>query len=129
MSDVLAALRGIGGSLVLRPDRIEIERHGALFSLVNVFYHVEREIRTTIFLRDLTGAHLVRSLTIVQFLRFTYAGCPPSGGRYLLDAFAENAFMLSLYDNRPLLGFLRQIEIAVSSLGRWTPPKTEFPAR
>jgi hypothetical protein len=113
---VLAALRGLGGHLVLRPDRIDIERHGVFFSLLNLGYHLEREIGTTIFLRELVGVHLVRSFTFVQFLRFTYAGCPMPTGHYLRDAFAENAYMLSLRDNRPLLAFMRRINDAVAAL-------------
>jgi hypothetical protein len=109
-------MKGIGGKVTLLSDRIIIERRGTLFSLVNFLYHVEREIRTTIFLRDLVGAHLVQSIMLVQFLRFTYAGCPIPDGHYLKDAFSENAFMLSLFDNRPLLEFLLQIEGAVSAL-------------
>jgi hypothetical protein len=54
----------------------------------------------------------------VQFLRFTYAGCPAPTGHYLRDAFAENAFMLSLRDNRPLLGFMRRVNAAMAALPR-----------
>lgn len=114
--DVLASLTGIGGHLILRPDRIEIERHGVFFSLLNLGYHVEREIGSTIYLRELVGVHLIRSMLLVQFLRFTYAGCPAPSGHYLRDAFAENAYMLSLRDNRPLLAFMRRIDAAIADL-------------
>ncbi|MDB5415146.1 MAG: hypothetical protein JWR10_3481 [Rubritepida sp.] len=114
----LASLSGIGGRLTLWPDRIEIERHGVFFSLLNLGFHVEREIGSTIYLRELVGVHLVRSLLLVQFLRFTYAGCPTPSGRYLRDAFAENAYMLSLRDNRPLLAFMRRIDAAIAGLPR-----------
>jgi hypothetical protein len=119
---VLAELHGLGGQLILRPDRLQIAREGMLFSLLNLAYHVEREIGSTIFLRELVGVHLVRSLSMVQFLRFTYAGCPVPTGRYLRDAFAENAFMLSLRDNRPLLAFMERIDAAIAALpGRPNP--------
>jgi hypothetical protein len=108
----LVSLSGIGGRLSLFPDRLRIERQGLVFSLLNLGFHVEREIGTTIFLRELVGVHLVRSLTLLQFLRFTYAGCPVPTGHYLRDAFAENAFMLRLLDNRPLLSFMRRVEDA-----------------
>jgi hypothetical protein len=112
----LASLEGLGGHIMLWPDRVEIERHGMLFSLLNIGYHLEREIASTFYLRELVGVHLVRSFTLVQFLRFTYAGCPVPTGHYLRDAFAENAFMLSLRDNRPLLGFMRCINDAMAAL-------------
>lgn len=117
-SDVIAVLHGLGGQLILRRDRLQIERHGVFFSLLNLGYHVEREIGTTIFLRELVAVHLVRSFLLVQFLRFTYAGCPMPSGQYLRDAFAENAYLLSLRDNRPLLTFMRRIEAAMASLER-----------
>lgn len=125
----LAALSGLGGHLALYPDRLEIARHGMLFSLVNLAYHVEREIRSVIWLQDLAGVHLVRSLMLVQFLRFSYPGCPPETGHYLRDAFAENAFIFSFLDNRPLLDFMRQVEAATAAIRARalpTPEKREF---
>lgn len=112
----LAELRGIGGTLLLTRDSVRLERHGIFFSLLNIAWHVEREIATTIHLRDLVAVHLVRSFTLVQFLRFTYAGCPQATGHYLRDAFAENAYMHSMNDNRPLLAFMRQVEAAIKGL-------------
>jgi hypothetical protein len=113
---VIAALDGLGGHITLWTDRVEIERHGMFFSLLNLGYHLEREIASTFYLRELVGVHLVRSFTLVQFLRFTYAGCPVPTGHYLRDAFAENAFMLSLRDNRPLFGFMRCVNDAMAAL-------------
>jgi hypothetical protein len=105
----IAALNGMGGRLVLYRDCVRIERHGAWFTAVNLLSHVEREIETTIVLDRLVAVHLVRSLLLVQFLRFTYAGAPAPTGHYLRDAFAENAFMFSLVDNRPLLAMKGRI--------------------
>lgn len=76
--------------------------HGCLSALNSVF-HLDREIETTILRRSLTGVHLVQSLLLMQFLRFTYAGCPAPSGHYLRDAFAENAFLASFTGNRPLV--------------------------
>lgn len=105
----LASLHGMGGHLLLFPDRIRVMRHGPWFTAINLLSHLEREIETTIMLRDIVAVHLVRSLLLVQFLRLTYAGCPAPSGHYLRDAFAENAFMFSLSDNRPLLHMKQKI--------------------
>ena len=105
----VAALRGLGGALVLYPDRLRIIRAGAWFNTVNALLHLERETESVILLGELTGVHLVRSLLLVQFVRLTYAGCPTPSGRYLRDAFAENAFMFSLTDNRPLVRMMHHI--------------------
>jgi len=107
----------MGGHLVLYPDRVRMLRHGPWFTAVNLVSHLEREMETTILLRGLVGVHLVRSLLLVQFLRFTYAGAPAPTGHYLRDAFAENAFMLSLTDSRPLLAMKSRIVEAARTLG------------
>lgn len=113
----IATLHGLGGHLLLYRDTITIRRHGPLFTTVNVIAHVEREIETTILLRRLVGVHLVRSMLLVQFLRLTYAGAPAPTGRYLRDAFAENAFLYSLTDNRPLVAMQARIVDAARQAG------------
>ncbi|MBU8537035.1 hypothetical protein [Falsiroseomonas tokyonensis] len=112
----LARLHGMGGHLLLYPDRIRLLRHGPWFTAMNLLAHLEREMESTILLRDLVAVHMVRSLLLVQFLRLTYAGCPNPTGHYLRDAFAENAFLFSLADNRPLLEMQRQITAATLRL-------------
>ncbi len=114
---VLASLHGMGGHLVLHADRLRILRHGPWFTAVNALSHLEREMETTILLRSLVGVHLVRSLLLVQFLRLTYAGAPAPTGHYLRDAFAENAFMFSLADNRPLQAMAARIIQAARAAG------------
>ncbi len=113
----IAALHGLGGHLLLYRDSLTIQRHGPLFTTINLVSHVEREIETTILLRRLVGVHLVRSLLLMQFLRLTYAGAPAPTGHYLRDAFAENAFLFSLTDNRPLLAMQARIVDAARQAG------------
>ncbi|WP_439596678.1 hypothetical protein [Falsiroseomonas sp.] len=112
----LARLHGMGGHLLLYPDRIRLLRHGPWFTAMNLLAHLEREMESTILLRDLVAVHMVRSLLLVQFLRLTYAGCPAPTGHYLRDAFAENAFLFSLADNRPLLEMQHRITAATLRL-------------
>jgi hypothetical protein len=113
----IGALRGVGGWLILYPDRLRIVRQGLAFTGANLVFHVEREMDTVIALRELVGVHFVRSLLLVQFLRLTYPGCPTPSGSYLRDAFAENAFLYSLTDNRPLLGLTHEIARAAARAG------------
>ncbi|WP_137125862.1 hypothetical protein [Roseomonas sp. HF4] len=113
----LAILDGIGGSLVLHHDRVRILRHGAWFSAINLLSHVEREIETTILLRRLAAVHLVGALGVLQFLRLSYAGAPPPTGHHLRDAFAENAFLFGLLDNRPLFAMATRIQAAARAGG------------
>lgn len=112
----VSALRGVGGTLMLYPDRVRIVRQGFWFTTANLLFHVEREMDTVISLHELVGVHFVRSLMAVQFMRLTYPGCPAPSGHYLRDAFAENAFMYSLTDNRPLLAYMHQIARAAAAV-------------
>ncbi|WP_198378601.1 hypothetical protein [Neoroseomonas rubea] len=114
-SPCLAALHGMGGHLMLYADRIRILRHGPWFTVVTLVSHVERELETTIRLDQIAAVHLVRTAGLIQFLRFSYAGAPAATGHGLRDAFAENAFMLGLGDNRPLMRMKARI---VDALGR-----------
>jgi hypothetical protein len=113
----IGALRGVGGWLILYPDRLRIVRQGLAFTGANLVFHLEREMDTVISLRELVGVHFVRSLLLVQFLRLTYPGCPTPTGSYLRDAFAENAFLYSLTDNRPLLALMHEIARAAARAG------------
>ncbi|MGX9964314.1 hypothetical protein ACVFYP_13370 [Roseomonas sp. F4] len=114
----IAQLHGMGGHLLLYPDRIRLLRHGPWFTAMNLLAHLEREMETIILLRDLVAVHMVRSLLLVQFLRLTYPGCPTPSGHYLRDAFAENAFLFSLADNRPLLAMQQRItDVAAEARG------------
>ena len=107
----------MGGWLILYPDRLRIVLQGLAFTGANLVFHLEREMDTVIALRELVGVHFVRSLLLVQFLRLTYPGCPAPTGSYLRDAFAENAFLYSLTDNRPLLGLMHRIARATAQAG------------
>lgn len=124
----IAALRGVGGWLILYPDRLRIVRQGLPFTGANLLFHIEREMDTVIALRELVGVHFVRSLLLVQFLRLTYPGCPTPTGRYLRDAFAENAFLYSLTDNRPLLALMHQIARAAAQAGGGASREAASPA-
>lgn len=117
----LMRIRGIGGSICVYQDRVVLHRRGLFFYLINLAFHLEREMESEIVLRQLTAVHFVRSLAFVQFLRFSYAGCPQPSGHYLRDAFAENAFMLSFFDNRRLVKVLHCVsEAALRSGARLT---------
>lgn len=113
----LMRVRGIGGSICVYEDRVVLRRRGPFFTLINLAFHLEREMESEIVLRNLTAVHFVRSLMLVQFLRFSYAGCPAPSGHYLRDAFAENAFMLSFFDNRRLVQVLHCVSGAALRAG------------
>ncbi len=115
---------GWGGLIALYPDRIEIRRVGFLHIVMDVLpLHIPR-VDSSIFLDTITAIEVVRPLTMVEFVRFTYAGDPGAHGGYWASAFADNAVMMNLLDNR---AFYRLIE-AANALRRGQPvPETLIP--
>lgn len=113
----LMRINGIGGRISVYEDRVVLQRRGIFFTMVNLAFHLEREMESEMVLSNLTAVHFVRSLLFVQFIRFSYAGCPQPSGHYLRDAFAENAFMLSLFDNRRLVALLHCVSAAALRAG------------
>jgi hypothetical protein len=107
----LSIAHGIGGQLRLYADRIEIHRAGYLLTIIDLILHIEREIETTIFLEDLAAAHVIRSLFLVEYVRFSYPGSPQPSGSYLRDAFSENALMLRWTDNRAFGRLIEQMNL------------------
>lgn len=118
---------GWGGLIALYADRVEIRRVGFLHVLMDVLpLHIPR-VDSSIFLDTITAIEVVRPLTMIEFVRFAYAGDPGSHathGGYWASAFADNAVMMNLLDNR---GFYRLIE-AANALRRGLPlPDSTIP--
>ncbi|BBK29719.1 hypothetical protein EDC65_5364 [Stella humosa] len=115
---------GWGGLVALHADRIEIRRVGFLHVVMDLLpLHIPR-VDSSIFLDTITAIEVVRPLTMVEFVRFSYAGNPEGSHSYWAAAFADNAVMMNLLDNR---GFYRLIE-AANALRRGQPiPETLIP--
>lgn len=108
---------GWGGLIALYPDRVEIRRVGFLHIVMDVLpLHIPR-VDSSIFLDTITAIEVIRPLTMIEFVRFNYAGDPGNHGGYWASAFADNAVMMNLLDNR---GFYRLIE-AANALRRGQP--------
>lgn len=106
----LVQAHGWGGILALYSDRIAIRRVGFLHIVMDLLpLHIPR-VDTVIFLDTITAIEVVRPLLMVEYVRISYAGDPedaPHG--YWRGAFADNAVMMNVLDNRP---FYRLIEAA-----------------
>ncbi|BBK40493.1 hypothetical protein STVA_05130 [Allostella vacuolata] len=116
---------GWGGLIALYPDRIDIRRVGFLHVVMDLLpLHIPR-VDSSIFLDTITAIEVVRPLTMVEFVRFSYAGDPSEhGAGYWAAAFSDNAVMMNLLDNRE---FYRLIE-AANALRRGQPiPQTQIP--
>ncbi|MCC7274941.1 MAG: hypothetical protein IT561_19905 [Alphaproteobacteria bacterium] len=106
----LLQAHGWGGLVALYPDRISIRRIGFLHVVMDILpLHIPR-VDSVIFLDTVTAIEVVRPLLLIEVVRFTYAGGPQeTAGGYWSAAFADNAVMMNLLDNRK---FYRLIEAA-----------------
>ncbi len=108
---------GWGGLIALYSDRIEIRRIGFLHIVMDLLpLHIPR-VDSTIFLDTITAIEVVRPLMMVEFVRFSYAGDPVGHGGYWGSAFADNAVMMNLLDNRRFYGLIE----AANALRRGQP--------
>ncbi|MGH6682923.1 MAG: hypothetical protein ACRECA_03180, partial [Pseudolabrys sp.] len=64
----------------------------------------------TIPVRAISAVEIVRPLIVPDFIRFSYPGSPSQTGRYIDDALAENALVMSWLDNRPFYRIKAWIE-------------------
>jgi len=116
---------GWGGLIALYPDRVDIRRVGFLHVVMDLLPLRIPRVDSSIFLDTITAIEVVRPLTMVEFVRFSYAGDPSEhGAGYWGAAFSDNAVMMNLLDNRE---FYRLIE-AANALRRGQPiPETQIP--
>ena len=104
----LMSARGLGGSLLLYPNHLEIQHFGVLYLLVEFFsFHVPR-LNVKILRNQITAIEIVRPILLPDYLVITYAGAPHTTGGYLRRAFAPNALMMRYMENRDFFSILQR---------------------
>ena len=96
----LIVANGIGGRLELMDDRIRLIKDNVLGTVVNLLGLGYGNLIKTITNAEISTISIVRPLLFPDFIKFTYPGSPESTGRFLKDAFAENALIMNIDDNR-----------------------------
>ena len=95
----LAAV-GIGGRLELAAEQIRIVKGGVFGHAVELLWLGYGITEKTIPVRQISAVEIVKPLVMPGFIRFSYPGSPRQTGNYLDDALAENALLMSWFDNR-----------------------------
>ena len=104
----LMSARGLGGSLLLYPNYLEIQHFGVLYLLVEFFsFHVPR-LNVKILRNQITAIEVVRPILLPDYLVITYAGAPHTTGGYIRRAFAPNALMMRYMENRDFFSILER---------------------
>ena len=109
----LMSARGLGGSLLLYPNYLEIQHFGLLYLLVEFLsFHVPR-LNVKILRNQITAIEIVRPILLPDYLVITYAGAPHTTGGYLHRAFAPNALMMRYMENRDFFSILERFGHAI----------------
>ncbi len=107
--EVLIA-QGTGGRLELDGNCLRLTKGGsfgfflALLGVEGGF--VERTIRVS----DIAAVEMDKPALFFRYMRFSYPGAPDLTGDDLKDMMAENALLMSLFDNRGLYRIKERIE-------------------
>jgi hypothetical protein len=101
----LLVAHGTGGRLVLWEDQVWLTKDGLFSSLVNLLGFGAGKISKSIVIDQISSVTIIQPKLFPNFIIFTYPGSPASTGNLMRDALAENALLMSLFDNRPFFEF------------------------
>jgi hypothetical protein len=101
---------GIGGRIELVAEQIRLVKGGVFGHAVELLWLGYGVIEKSIPVREISAVEIVKPLLMPDFIRFSYPGSPRQTGSYLDDALAENALIMSWFDNRPFYRLKAWIE-------------------
>lgn len=108
--DQVLVAKGLGGHLELSGNILRISKGGAFGLLLAVLGmeggFVERSIRVS----DISAVEIENPPFLFRYVRFSYQGAPTQSGNDIRDMLAENALIMSLYDNRMIYRIKERIE-------------------
>src|SRR6266850_5774632 len=91
---------GIGGRIELVAEQIRLTKGGVFGHAVELLWLGYGVSEKTIPVREIAAVEIVKPLLLPDFIRFSYPGSPSRTGNYIDDALAENALIMSWFDNR-----------------------------
>jgi len=91
---------GIGGRIELTAEQIRLVKGGVFGHAVELLWLGYGVIEKAIPVRTISAVEIVKPLLLPDFIRFSYPGSPRQTGHYTRDALAENALLMSWFDNR-----------------------------
>jgi hypothetical protein len=91
---------GIGGRIELVDEQIRLIKGGVFGHAVELLWLGYGVTLKSIPIREIAAVEIVQPLLLPDFIRFSYPGSPPQTHNYIDDALAENALIMSWFDNR-----------------------------
>jgi hypothetical protein len=91
---------GIGGRIEVVDEQIRLIKGGVFGHAVELLWLGSGVSLKSIPVRTITSVEIVKPLFLPDFIRFSYPGSPSKTDNYIDDALAENALIMSWFDNR-----------------------------
>src|SRR5438067_9806480 len=99
VSPMLVAI-GIAGRIELVAEQIRLIKGGVFGHAVELLWLGYGVSEKSIPVREISAVEIVQPMFLPDFIRFSYPGSPGRTGNYVDDALAENALIMSWFDNR-----------------------------
>jgi hypothetical protein len=102
--------KGFGGSLELQGNRLKISK-GGVFGLLVSLLGFEGGFTERVFrVNQISAVEIDKPILFFRYMRISYPGAPQQSGNNLRDVMAENAILMSFFDNRPFYRIIAGIE-------------------
>ena len=114
--DVLVA-KGTGGRLELHGNTLHLTKGGLFGFFVGLLGLHGGHAHQTIRVSDISAIEFEKHGVFFHYVRFCYPGAPSESGNHLHDMMADNALLMSMFDNRGLYRIKEKIEQSMEAKG------------
>jgi len=102
--------KGTGGRLELHGNTLHLTKGGLFGFFVGLLGLHGGHAHQTIRVSDISAIEFEKHGFLFHYVRFCYPGAPAESGNHLHDMMADNALLMSLFDNRGLYKIKETIE-------------------
>ncbi len=107
--------KGTGGRLELHGNTLHLTKGGLFGFFVTLLGLHGGHAHQTIRVSDISAIEFEKHGFFFHYVRFCYPGAPRESGNHLHDMMADNALLMSVFDNRGLYRIKEQIERSMES--------------
>ena len=109
----MLVVRGTGCRLELSQNQLRIVKGGIVGLIVTLLGFKGGFIDRTLKVTDISAIEMTEPVFLLRYMRFTYPGAPSRNEHNVHDMLAENAVIMSLWDDR---NFYRLRELIEKSM-------------
>jgi hypothetical protein len=102
--------KGTGGRLELHDNTLHLTKGGPFGFFVTLLGLHGGHAHQTIRVSDISAIEFEKHGLFFHYVRFCYPGAPQESGNPLHDMMADNALLMSMFDNRALYQIKERIE-------------------